>query len=97
MTIAIDAGDMDAIRQRLREASQEIGGAVPRLPGSAAFGPAVLGAAVTSFESVVRQQARDLQDQWSGLEAGVRGTFDDMSAVETEIIAAIQRLSGRLG
>lgn len=95
MTIAIDADDMQMLRERLQEAAEKIADATPRMPGSAAFGPAVLGAAVTSFESMMRQQAEDLQKGWSTLESGVRETFDDMSKVESDIITKLQRVEGR--
>ncbi|MBC9927462.1 MULTISPECIES: hypothetical protein [unclassified Leucobacter] len=95
MTIAIDTDDMQMLRGRLRDAAGKIADAVPQMPGSAAFGPAVLGAAVVSFESAMRQKADELQERWSKLETGVRETYDDMSKVESDIIAKLQRVEGR--
>ncbi|MEJ6489156.1 hypothetical protein PQI23_05395 [Leucobacter sp. USCH14] len=94
MTIAIDAGDVEAIRKHLRVASEDLGEAVPQLPGAAAFGPQVLGSAVASFESAVRRQTEQLTERWAALDNGVRETFDDMSAVEDELVAGIGRLCG---
>ena len=97
MKIAIDAGDVEAIRKHLRVASEDLGEAAPQLPGAAAFGPQVLGSAVASFESAVRRQAEQLTERWAALETGVRETLSDMSEVEHELVAAIARLGGALG
>ncbi|MEV8339294.1 hypothetical protein [Leucobacter sp. NPDC077196] len=97
MTIAIDADDVAAIRKHLRTASEDVGDAVPQLPGAAAFGPQVLGSAVASFEAAMRREAERLAQRWTALEAGVRETFDDMSAVEDELVAGIGRFGGAFG
>lgn len=92
MTIAMDADDMGAVRNRLRDAAERVGDAVPRLPGPAAFGPAVLAGAVVSFESELRRQAFALRDRWLDLEAGVGRTFEEMSVVEAQNIAELEGL-----
>lgn len=93
MTIAIDAGDMDAVGKRLRDAAQTVGAAVPAMPAAAAFGPAVLGGAVASFESAMRREAEALKQRWAGLEAGVGAAYDDMSAFEAAMIADVGRMA----
>ena len=90
--IAIDADDMDALSQRLSDASTDVGGAVPALPGGAAFGPQVLVAAVQSFGSAVGRDAQDLHDRWAALDTGVRGALDDMNELETGVVAALKQL-----
>ncbi|MGX5697657.1 hypothetical protein ACWKWP_15780 [Agromyces soli] len=96
MTIAIDAGEMQALRGRLRDAAAEVGGAVPVLPGAAVFGPAVLGAAVASFESAIRREALALHERWAALDDGVQGTLEDLGEVEARNAAEVDRLFGRL-
>ena len=95
--IAMDADDVSAIRQRLRVASEDLGEAVPQLPGAAAYGPAVLGSAVASFESALRRRAEQLGTRWSELDTGVQDTLKDMGTVEDEIVAGLGRFEGNLG
>jgi hypothetical protein len=97
MTISIDTGEMQVLRARLREAAAQVGEAVPALPGAAAFGPAVLGAAVASFASSMQHQARELRDRWAALDDGVQGTLDDMGEIEAMNAADVDRLLGPLG
>lgn len=95
--IAIDADDMDAVRTRLSDAASDLAGAIPAMPAGAAFGPAVLGAAVAAFDTAVRGDARDLHDRWAKLETGVRAAFDDMSEFEAGAGAAFGQLQAGLG
>jgi len=93
MTIAIDAGDMDAVSKRLRDAAQTVGAVVPAMPAAAAFGPAVLGGAVASFESAMRREAEALENRWAGLQTGVTAAYDDMSTFEAAMIADVGRMA----
>ncbi|GAA2185303.1 hypothetical protein GCM10009786_01130 [Leucobacter alluvii] len=97
MTIAIDADDVATIRKHLRTAAEDVGEAVPQLPGAAAFGPQVLGSAVASFEAAMRREADRLAERWAALDTGVRDTLDDMSAVEDELVAGIGRYGAVFG
>ena len=94
MTIAIDADDMGALSKRLSAAGSEIADASPRMPGSGAFGPAVLAGAVASFESAMRRKVAGLSDRWAKLDAGVRDSLDDFAQVESSIIAKLGRVDG---
>jgi hypothetical protein len=94
--IAIDADEMDVVRRRLGDAAADVTGAVPASPGSDAFGPAVLGAAVASFQAAVSRDAEGLRDRWRQLDEGVRGVFDDLSEVEAGAIADVGQIQERL-
>jgi len=97
MTIAIDADDMDAVRRGLGRAAEGVGGVVPTAPSAAAFGPAVLGGAVATFDDVVRREAQQLARRWRGLDADVRAAFDDLSGVDADASTALTRLREVLG
>lgn len=97
MTLAIDDGDVAAIRRRLSVAAEDAGEAVPTMPSAGAFGPAVLGSAVAAFEAAMRREAERLTKRWADLETGVRDTFADLSAVEEELTAGIGRLGAAIG
>lgn len=97
LTIAFDADDMDRLRQRLSDASAQVGSAVPSMPGAAAFGPAVLAAAASSFDAAVQRDAGELRDRWAALETGVRDTFEDLSDVETGSTAGMAQMRESLG
>jgi len=94
--IAIDSGEMNRLRQRLREAADGIDDASPRMPGAGAFGPAILAEAAASFESAMRRETRMLQERWLALESGVEGTMGDMDEVETAVMLVVEGLTGRL-
>ena len=96
MQIAIDIGEMNELRGRLRDAAAGVADAVPAMPGAGAFGPAVVAVAATSFEAAMRRKATRLRDRWDVLDSGVSGTFDDMNEIETTIIDVVQRLTGPL-
>lgn len=96
MQIAVDTADMSSLQTRLREAAHEMSDAVPSLPSGAAYGPAVLGAAVTAFETAMRADARRLTERWRSLETGVRESAADSAKVEERIGAIIGQLAGGL-
>lgn len=96
MTIAIDAEDMGWVRSRLRDAAAKVDGAVPAMPGAAAFGPATLASAVASFEAAVRRDARALRDRWTALDEGVAETFDELDAVDSGFVAEMRQVGEAL-
>ena len=96
MTIAVDPDEMGELRAQLGDAAVTIGGAVPTLPGAAAYGPAVLAAAVAAFDDAVRRDARQLHDRWAALDVAVGETLDDMDALESTFVADIRRTGAPL-
>lgn len=96
MQIAVDTDDMSALQTRLRDASHELSDALPNLPAGGAYGPAILGAAVASFETAMRADARRLTGRWRALETGVRESAADAAKVEERIGAIIAQLAGGL-
>lgn len=94
--IAIDVDDMEALQRRLREAAADVARAVPTLPGSSAYGPAVLGGAVASFEAAMRRQAQDLNERWNALESGIAATLSDAEQLEDHIVTILSRAQGAL-
>lgn len=92
MQIAIDVDDIRAIRRRLETACEDLGEATPVLPNASVFGSQVLAGAVASFESEILRQLHSTRERWHTLDAEVQASFDDMSAVEDEIISLIGRL-----